>query len=108
MYYVTHISRLCLLNMAAEYEKIRKNGPQLLDAFKDHLGALSVNLLAVNLISDDHVSEVTNPAQSRPERASRLLELIRNKVKLSRANYYIFLGALMKDPQYEHILKIRK
>ena len=94
--------------MAAEYQKIVKCGPQLRNAFKDHLGALSVDLLAVNLISDDHVSEVTNSSQSPPERASRLLELIRNKVKLNRDNYYIFVDALTKDPQYEHVLKIRK
>ena len=94
--------------MADKYQKIVRYGPQLRDTLKDHLCALSVDLLAVNLISDDHVSEVTNSSQSRPERASRLLELIRNKVKFNRDDYYIFVDALAKDPQYRHILKIRK
>ena len=94
--------------MAAEYQKIIECGPQLLDAFKDHLDALSVALLAVYLISDEHASEVTSSSSTSGKRACRLLELIRNKVKLKRVNYDIFVHALNKDLQYKHILKIRK
>ena len=94
--------------MEAEYQKIIERGPQLLVALKDHLDALSVALLAVHLISDNHAAEVTIPSRTCEQRACRLLELVRNKVKLNRANYDVFVCALKKDPQYEHILKIRK
>ena len=93
----------------AEYQKIVELGPQLRVAIQDHLGALSELLLSKGLISEDNRAEVTNIAHSAPHRASILLELIRNGVKLHSSNYYTFVDALKSDLiTYRSILQIRK
>ena len=91
----------------AEYQKILKCGPALRLAFQNHLLPLAEDLVAVGLISVDNQSEITNVNQPEPNRAGRLLEFIRNKVRLSATYYYTFLEVLKKD-EYKHILKIRE
>ena len=93
----------------AEYQKILQNGPQLRVAFQDHLVSLSDLFMSVGLISSDNASEVTNRAISTPHRASKMLEFVRNKVKLNKENYRVFVKALQQDVgQYGDILKIRE
>ena len=93
----------------AEYQKILQSGPQLRVAFQDHLVGLSDLFMSVGLITSDNASEVTNQAISTPHRASKMLEFVRNKVKLNRENYRVFVKALQQDVgQYGDILKIRE
>ena len=93
----------------SEYRKFLELGPQLRVAFQDHLGALSELLLAKGMISEDNRAEVTNAAHTAPERASTLLQLVRNRVKLDSSNYYIFVDALKSDlTTYRGILQIRE
>ena len=92
----------------AEYQKIRACGPDLRRAFHNHLLSLADDLHAAGLISDDNLAEIKNLNQPEPNRASRLLEFIRNKVKLSATHYYTFLEVLKGDEQYSDILSIRK
>ena len=91
----------------AEYQKILKLGPQLRLSFQDHLDVLADDLLAAGLISSDNGAEVRNPHLTAGLRASRLLELIRNRVRLSGKNYDVFVKALKTNPElYSGILEI--
>ena len=95
--------------MMEKYQILVKLGPQLRVAFQDHLDALSETLFAAGLISEDNAAEVKNLNQPAPWRASRMLDLVRNRVKLNGENYYRFVGALRKAPnQYNDILQTRE
>ena len=91
-------------------EKIVLCGPKLRVAFQNHLVSLPELLLAEHLITDNNASEIraTYMYQPEPFRASRLLEFIRNKVKVDSDNYNVFVKALQKDVQYRDILIIRE
>ena len=91
------------------YDRIVRCGPKLRIAFQDKLLSLTENLRAASLITDDNVVEVNSVNQLRTERAARLLELIRNKVRLDPDNYNKFVKVLQQDPQqYKDILTIRE
>ena len=86
-----------MMSESEEYQRLRLHGPHLRDALQDHLLDLSSRLLAVSFISEDNYSELTNEQHTPLKRASRLVELIRNRVKVATRNYYIFLDILLKD-----------
>lgn len=92
----------------AEHQKIVVCGPDLRRAFQNNLLSLADDLHAVELISDDNLAEIKNLNQTEPYRAGRLLEFIRNKVKLSATHYYTFRDVLKGDEQYSDILSIRE
>ena len=99
------------LTPMGEYQKILERGPDLRVAFQDHLVSLAEDLLAAGLLADDNVAVVLNENQPVPHRASKLLEFIRNRVKLYSKNYYTFVGVLKKTQrsrQYKGILQIRE
>ena len=91
----------------SEYQKMITCGPELRSAFQNHLLPLAEDLVAKRLISVDNQSEINNVNQPEPHRAARLLEFVRNKVKLSATYYHTFLEVLKKD-EYKDILKIRE
>ena len=94
------------------YKKILDHGPKLRLAFQDCLGELAEILLSIGLISSDNVTEINLATVPSPQRATRMLELLRNKVKLTPeddSNYKRFVKALQEhSPTYDEILKIRK
>ena len=93
----------------AEYQELVKCGPKLSVAIRDRLNELAELCLAEGLISDDNASEVRNVYNSAPERASKLLEILRNRVRIDSNSYNVFVNALKKsDSDYGHILRIRK
>lgn len=93
----------------AEYQKLVKNGPALRVAIQDHIDDLAEALLAEGLISDDNASEVRNGHLPAPSRASRLLEILRNRVRIDSRSYYVFVKALKNSAtNYGHVLTIRK
>ena len=94
------------------YKKILDHGPKLRLAFQDCLGELAEIFLSIGLITSDNVAEINLATLPLPQRAARMLELLRNKVKLTPeddSNYKRFVKALQKhSPTYDGILKIRK
>jgi hypothetical protein len=76
-------------------------------AVRTHLFLLGRSLLSEKLISDDNYSELTNMHNPEFQRAARLIEILRLKVKLRRQNFHSFLSVLDNDRDtYEDILKI--
>ena len=94
-----------------EYNKLVQLCPKLRVAFQDHLIILSEDLQAAGMISDDGKTEVLNQSVPLPNRASKLVDLITNRVKLMRENYRTFVELLRRrkrDGGYKAILVIRK
>ena len=91
-----------------EYRTIVKCTPQLTTAFRNDLVQLSNELLAKDLISDTNVSDLENQHNGANYRASKLLELIRNKIQLHpKNNYQDFIDVLMQRlSDHKNILEI--
>ena len=91
-----------------EYRTIVKCTPQLTTAFRNDLVQLSNELLAKDLISDTNVSDLENQHNGANCRASKLLELIRNKIQLHpKNNYQDFIDVLMRRlSDHKNILEI--
>ena len=90
-----------------EYRTIIKCTPKLISAVKNDLGALSGELLAAGLISEDNSSALKNNHIDEPHRAADLVEFVRNKVLLDPRNYNKFIEVLKeREAEHETILKI--
>ena len=55
------------------------HGPKLRLAFQDCLGDLAEIFLSIGLITSDNVTEINLATLPSPDRAARMLELLRNK-----------------------------
>ena len=92
-----------------EYEKLIVSSHSLRIAFQDQLTSLSEDLHADGIISNDNKTEVLNQSTSLPNRASKLVELVTNRVKLMREDYRTFVTLLRRNQRaYKPILVIRK
>lgn len=92
-----------------EYQKMKECSPDLKVAIQDHLDDLVDVLLAKDLISEDNAGEIRNSKTPHFQRAGRLLDIIRNRVKTNFESYYVFINVLKKrTTNYGHILEIRK
>lgn len=92
-----------------EYEKLISSSPSLRIAFQDQLTSLSEDLHADGIISDDNKTEVLNQSAPLPNRASKLVDLVTNRVKLMKEDYGTFVTLLRrKQRTYKPILVIRK
>lgn len=90
-----------------EYLTLVQCGPELNDAFRGDLNALSTELHAAGLISSDNADGARNPVVPAAHRASELVGFVRNRVKLDTSNYSIFIQVLMKrESDHKAILKI--
>ena len=89
---------------SSEYRRILN--PELGAAFQRYKLSLAKDLLAVGLISKDDEAEIKELDESLG--AAKLLELIRNKVKLDPTSYYTFMEVLKSDQQYKEILETSK
>ena len=91
-----------------EYEKLITNGDKLSDAFKEELRHLSEILVNKGIISTDNKEEILLKGQIKAVGAARLLELLRNKVKVDPDNYHVFVAGLKEHgKKFKSILKIR-
>ena len=94
-----------------EYRKLVRSRSELRLAFQDHMISLTEDLHAASIITQDNKSEVLNPNVEVTYRASKLVDLIVNKVKLGRDNYRTFVRVLKRRNQdcgYKAILQTRK
>ena len=91
-----------------EYEKLITNGSELCDSFKEGLSDLLEILVNKEIISPDNKEEIVSKGKTmKADGAARLLELLRNKVKVDRANYHKFVAGLKERAKiYNSILKI--
>ena len=93
-----------------EYEKLRINGVKLCEAFKEQLSDLSEILVGKGVITADNKEEILHMGEGKKaDGATRLLELLRNKVKVDPENYHKFVAGLdLKESEedYTSILKI--
>jgi hypothetical protein len=103
---------LCKPKMAQqswEYEKLISSSPSLRIAFQDQLISLSEDLHADGMISNDNKTEVMNPSTPSPNRASKLVDLVTNRVKVMKEDYQTFVALLRRNQRaYKPILVIRK
>lgn len=71
--------------------------------------SLSEDLHADGMISNDNKTEVLNPSTSLPNRASKLVDLVTNRVKFMKEDYQTFVALLRRNQRaYKPILVIRK
>ena len=90
-----------------EYRTIIQCFPKLIGAVQHDLGALSAELLAAGLITENNHSTLKNKHVDEPDRAAELVEFVRNKVKLDPRNYYKFIEVLKeRKAEHESILTI--
>ena len=89
--------------MADSSENRRIFNPRLGAALQSYTLSLAKDVLAVGLISKDDEAEIKELDESLG--AAKLLELIRNKVKLDPASYYTFMEVLKSNQQYKEILE---
>ena len=92
-----------------EYETLCECSEKLRIAVQSTLTSLSGHLLEKHLITPEHDCELRNGCISEPERAAKLVELVRYKVELDHENYYTFVSILEADSgYYNEILKLVK
>ena len=92
-----------------EYETLVECSEKLRVAVQNSLTSLSCHLLEKHLITPEHDNELRNGRTGEPERAARLVELVRHKVELDHENYYTFVSILEADSgYYNEILKFVK
>lgn len=91
-----------------EYRKLCRFCHELRVAFQNHLMILTEDLQAAGLVTEDNQREVSNSLEPASIRASRLLAMIKDKVKICTQNYYRFIEVLKMRSDYEDILRIRK
>lgn len=92
-----------------EYERLISSSHSLRIAFQDQLISLSEDLHADGMISNDNKTEVLNPSTSLPNRASKLVDLVTNRVKFMKEDYQTFVALLRRNQRaYKPILVIRK
>lgn len=94
-----------------EYHKLVRSRSELRVAFQDHMISLTEDLHAASIITQDNKSEALNPNVVVTHRASTLVDLIANRVKLEKKNYHTFVRVLKRRNQdcgYKAILRIRK
>ena len=92
-----------------EYEKLISSSHKLRIAFQDQLTSLSEDLCADGMISNDNKTEVLNQSTPLPNRASKLVDLVTNRVKVMREDYRTFVTLLKRNQRtYKPILVIRK
>ena len=92
-----------------EYEKLISSSHKLRIAFQNQLVNLSEDLCEDALISNDNKAEVLNQEIALPNRASKLVDMVMNRVKVMREDYRTFIALLRRRQRtYKHILEIRK
>ena len=88
-----------------EYKALLTCTPKLRLAVRNNLMELSGWLLAKNLISQEHDSELRNEMVTADKRAARLVELIQWKVKQNPDNYRTIISVLAEEEQtYKEVL----
>ena len=88
-----------------EYKTIIKCTAKLTTAVKNNITALSGHLLSNELITSDNDTDLRNTVLSELDRAAKLVELVRCKVRLSPDNFHKFIKILEEEKQnYEHII----
>ena len=98
-----------LSTVSWEYEKLINSSHHLRIAFQDQLISLSEDLQAAEMISNDNKTEVLNSSTPLPNRASKLLDLVTNRVKVMKEDYRTFVALLRRNQRtYKSILVIRK
>ena len=80
-----------------EYEKLINSSHDLRVAFQDELISLSEDLQADGMISNDNKTEVLNPSTPLPNRDSKLLDLVTNRVKIMKEDYRTFVALATKE-----------
>ena len=79
----------------------------LVTAVEDNILVLSSELLAEGLITPVNYGTLRNLVVDKTERATKLVEFIRNKILLNSKNYYSFIKILEKEREnYRDILFI--
>ena len=97
------------MDSSAEYEKLVSCSSKLRLAFQDRMTSLSEDLLVDGMISIDNKTEVLNQSTPLPHRATRLVDLVTNRVKLMKEDYRTFVALLRRNQRvYKPILVIRK
>ena len=92
-----------------EYETLCECSEKLRIAVQSTLTSLSGHLLEKHLITPEHDNELRNGRIGEPERAARLVELVRCKVELDCENYYTFVSILEAESgYYNEIIKLVK
>ena len=106
---VHHSANQGMAQQSAEYEKLVSCSHSLRIAFQDQLTSLSEDLHADGMISNDNKTEVLNQSTPLPNRASKLVDLVTNRVKLMKEDYRAFVALLRRNQRaYKPILVIRK
>ena len=94
---------------SSEHEKLISSSNSLRIAFQDQLISLSEDLCAEGMISNDNKTEVLNQSTPLPNRASKLVDLVTNRVKVMKEDYQTFVTLLKRNQRaYKPILVIRK
>lgn len=83
-----------------EYLTILHCTPLLVTAVKDDVVVLSGELLAEGLITSVNDNALRNLMVDEAQRASKLVEFVRDKVLLNSKHYYSFIDVLNKKRSY--------
>lgn len=100
---------LVVMDSSAEYEKLVRCSSLLRVACQAELTSLSEDLHADGMISMDNKTEILNQSTPLPHRATKLVDLITNRVKVVKEDYRNFVAILRRNQRvYKPILVIRK
>ena len=94
-----------------KYRNLCRHSHELRVAFQNHLLILTEDLQSVDLIADDNKREVFDSIEPPPTKAAKLFDIIKDKVKIHRENYNLFVEVLKRrnrGSDYKDILRIRK
>ena len=90
-----------------EYLTILHCTSLLVTAVEDNIVVLSGEMLAEGLINPVNYGALRNLVIDKTERATKLVEFVRNKIFLNSKNYYSFIKILEKEKEnYRDILLI--
>ena len=90
-----------------EYLTILHCTSLLVTAVEDNIVVLSSKMLAEGLINPVNYGALRNLVIDKTERATKLVEFVRNKIFLNSKNYYSFIKILEKEKEnYRDILLI--
>ena len=88
-----------------EYKTMLSCTPDLRLAVRNNLTDICGQLLAKDLISPEHDSELRNEMITEDKRAARLVELLQWKVKQNSDNYHTLVDVLTKEKtSYREVL----
>lgn len=78
---------------------------RVVNAIKPNIKSVALKAFTKKLISVQNLSEAENVWADEPTRASKLAQLILNKVEEEQSNFFVFVAILEEIPSLESLAK---